>query len=73
MITDHEYVQRHLHSSICDACEQPEDEHHSCEQPCDPNLDCSACADYWARMVDEGFWNVEHHRWTAKGWREITK
>lgn len=45
----------------------------SCGQPCDPNAPCDECADYWNRMVDAGYWNVEHHRWTDKGWREITK
>lgn len=44
-----------------------------CGKPCDPDLHRECCADYWARMVREGFWNQRGHQWTAKGWREITK
>ena len=70
-ITDHEYVERQ--HNVCDACERPEDEHHSCETPCDYNLRCSLCGDYWDRMVDEGFWSVERREWTNKGLREMGK
>lgn len=42
-----------------------------CGQPCDPQLGNECCAEYWARMEREGFWNGS--RWTEKGWREITK
>ena len=70
-ITDHEYVDRN--GRICDACERPEDEHHSCENPCDYNLICPLCSDYWDRMVDEGLWNVERHEWTNKGYKEFMK
>jgi len=44
-----------------------------CQQPCDPESGCDGCAEYWARMVHEGYWDHEGHRWTDKGWREITK
>ena len=70
-ITDHEYVERR--HNVCDACEQPEDEHHSCEKPCDYSLICPMCSDYWDRMVDEGFWNVERREWTNKGYKEFMK
>jgi hypothetical protein len=44
-----------------------------CQCPCDPATDCPECAAYWDRMVSEGYWDAEHHRWTDKGWKEITK
>ena len=44
-----------------------------CGRPCDPDLHTECCADYWARMEREGFWNRREHRWTDKGWREILK
>jgi hypothetical protein len=50
--------------------EEPES---SCGQPCDSNNACPECEEYWNRMVDEGYWNVERHQWTKKGWKEITK
>ena len=50
-----------------------EDEETACRKPCDPNAGCEECAEYWERMIREGFWNMERHEWTSKGWREITK
>lgn len=44
-----------------------------CCEPCDPNSGCGECADYWQRMEREGFWNMEKHEWTPRGWREIIK
>lgn len=44
-----------------------------CRAPCDPDWHRPCCADYWERMAREGFWNMEEHRWTDKGWREIIK
>ena len=44
-----------------------------CQKPCDPDVGCPECSEYWQRMVREGFWDRANHRWTNKGWREITK
>ena len=44
-----------------------------CREPCDPDVGCEHCADYWQRMEHEGFWDRRRRRWTPKGWREITK
>jgi hypothetical protein len=44
-----------------------------CGKPCDPNLHTECCAEYWQRMEREGYWDRDQHRWTEKGWREITK
>ncbi len=44
-----------------------------CQRPCDPDSGCPDCADYWDRMVIEGFWDRERGRWTDKGWKEIIK
>ncbi len=41
-----------------------------CRQPCDPDVGCPKCADYWQKMIDEGFWDRDRHRWTEKGWKE---
>lgn len=52
----------------------PDDEEESaCGKPCDPNHSCDECEPYWQRMVAEGYWNRERHRWTDKGWKEIIK
>ena len=53
------------------ASNEPEED--ECRKPCDPALNRGCCADYWARMEREGFWDSERHRWTDKGWKEITK
>ena len=45
----------------------------TCGKPCDPDLHTECCAEYWARMEREGFWNQAEHRWTSEGWREIVK
>jgi hypothetical protein len=42
-----------------------------CGHPCSPDAPCDECASYWQRMVEEGYW--DGHRWTDKGWEEITK
>lgn len=47
--------------------------HPDCGQPCDPNDGCEHCALYWERMVREGLWDRERHRWTEAGWREIVR
>ena len=44
-----------------------------CRQPCDPNVGCGECADYWQRMINQGFWDQTRQRWTEKGWREIMR
>lgn len=44
-----------------------------CECPCDPADGCEECAGYWERMKQEGYWAGQEHRWTKKGWKEITK
>ena len=51
----------------------PSPEESSCKRPCDPESACDECAKYWQRMIQEGYWDKDHHRWTDKGWREITK
>ena len=51
----------------------PPSEESSCERPCDPDNACDECAEYWQRMIREGYWDKDRHRWTDKGWREITK
>lgn len=44
-----------------------------CREPCDPDVGCPHCAEYWQRMEREGFWDAERHRWTDRGWKEIVK
>ena len=44
-----------------------------CQKPCHPDFGCRECAEYWARMAHEGFWDSEKHCWTDKGFREMTK
>ena len=51
----------------------PPSEESSCERPCDPDNACDECAEYWQRMIREGYWDKDRQRWTDKGWREITK
>jgi hypothetical protein len=50
--------------------QKPEEEI-ECQEPCDPQVGCPNCADYWARMEHEGFW--ENGKWTDKGMKEMTK
>ena len=45
----------------------------ACWQPCHPDSDCEECAEYWHRMVTEGYWNKERREWTGKGMRQIIK
>ena len=45
----------------------------TCQHPCDPDVGCPECADYWSRMEAQGFWDRDRHRWTDKGWHEMTK
>ena len=45
----------------------------TCDKPCDPDHACDECAPYWQRMQAEGFWNKQRHRWTDKGWAQITR
>ena len=56
-----------------DHVSQPVEEESGCRKPCDPDLGCPECADYWQRMVNEGFWDMDRHHWTEKGWREIIR
>ena len=49
-----------------------DEEEHECQEPCHPDSGCPGCTDYWARMINEGFWDPRG-KWTDKGWREITK
>jgi len=44
-----------------------------CGQPCDPNNACDGCSEYWQRMEREDYWNRALHRWTDKGWAQITR
>ena len=44
-----------------------------CRKPCDPDTNCPECEGYWERMSREGYWNMKKHRWTDKGWHEITR
>lgn len=53
--------------------EQSHEDESTCGQPCSPNSACDECVDYWQRMVNEGLWDREQHRWTDKGWASITK
>lgn len=53
--------------------QQPADEENECRKPCDPAVGCPFCADYWQRMVNEGLWDMDRHRWTDKGWASITR
>lgn len=50
-----------------------ENEEVECQEPCDPDVGCPHCAEYWQRMEHEGFWDRERHRWTDRGWKEILK
>lgn len=43
-----------------------------CSEPCCEDLGCVECAAYWNRMVAEGHWSMEQHKWTDKGWAEMT-
>ena len=49
------------------------DEESQCGRPCDPNNPCEECRGYWQFMVAEGYWDRERHRWTDKGWAQITR
>ena len=49
----------------------PESSDNECQCPCDPESGCPECAEYWNRMVREGYWDLQKHRWTHKGWNEI--
>lgn len=42
-----------------------------CREPCDPDTGCPQCAGYWERMVNEGLWDWERHKWTEAGWKNI--
>lgn len=50
-----------------DFYDQPCENKSACGQPCSPDCACDECADYWQRMVDEGLWDKERHKWTDKG------
>lgn len=54
----------------CAGGDPPDRDEHDCGRPCDPDLNNECCADYWARMVREGYWNAERHEWTPSGIRE---
>lgn len=41
--------------------------------PCHPDSQCLECADYWQRMIAEGYWDQERSRWTDKGWTDILR
>ena len=45
----------------------------TCDNPCDPDHSCDGCEPYWQRMQAEGFWDRRKHRWTDKGWTQITR
>jgi hypothetical protein len=48
-------------------------EDRKCGHPCGPNNPCDECADYWARMIREGYWDDVLHQWTRKGIEESMK
>ena len=50
-----------------------EDQDEDCGEPCDPDLKNDCCREYWQRMVSNGLWDEEKHRWTQKGMKEILK
>lgn len=50
-----------------------DDDAPACGNPCDPADGNECCASYWARMEREGYWDRQQHRWTDKGWQEMTK
>ena len=52
---------------------EKQDEEFNCGEPCSPNAPCDECDNYWQRMVNEGLWDMEQHRWTDKGWALITR
>lgn len=41
--------------------------------PCDPDVNCPNCSEYWQRMEHEGFWDRKNHKWTERGWRQMMK
>lgn len=45
----------------------------ACAKPCHPDSGCGECADYWQRMIREGFWDMGRKRWTERGMREMRK
>lgn len=54
-------------------CNESDDDESQCRKPCDPDTNCPECAGYWERMSMEGYWDMNRHRWTDKGWHEITR
>jgi hypothetical protein len=50
-----------------------DEEETECGKPCPPENPCDECAEYWQRMEREGYWDRDKHKWTEKGWKEITK
>lgn len=44
-----------------------------CGKPCHPDSGCPACADYWQRMINEGFWDERRKLWTDAGFAEILR
>jgi len=44
-----------------------------CGKPCPPDNPCDECAEYWQRMIHEGYWDKDKHEWTAKGMKEMMK
>ena len=53
--------------------EESVEEESQCGKPCNPDSACEECDGYWARMVQQGYWDRARHRWTDKGWSEIVK
>ena len=50
-----------------------DDDESQCRKPCDPDTNCPECEGFWERMSREGYWDMKKHRWTDKGWHEITR
>jgi hypothetical protein len=50
-----------------------DDDELTCRHPCHPSAGCGECADYWQRMINEGFWDESREEWTSKGMRQIIK
>lgn len=60
-------------SAPVNAHDNEPDRESTCQKPCDPDAQCPECEGYWERMQREGYWDMQRHRWTDKGWHEITK
>ncbi len=53
--------------------DKSDDDEFQCGKPCPPEQPCNECYGFWKRMMSEGYWDGQNHRWTDKGWMEIVK